>query len=155
MIWLKREIFIILSFLLLVFSSCSESKPNAIEKLEIKENSKKELIRSFFAHLQNWNNQSYTLIDSIGQQISQMDSTLRFLPFNNSYEKNTFIFTSPNIHSLAVFEESEFLAQSQPIVHSFYKIWRKKINGLQLLDLSIEPHPTLEWIFAIRLRSQE
>ena len=154
MVWLKKEILFILSAVLLTFTSCN-SVQNKSENEEVETISKEELVDLFFNQIQNWSDQSVDLIDSLGYQIEQNDSLLTFLPYLNDYEENSFIFTAKDKNAFQVFEESSFLSQSVVSQQSSYKVWRKNLNEFQILDLSIEPHPTLDWLFVIRLRSQE
>jgi hypothetical protein len=154
MAWLKKKILFILSAVLIVFASCENVRNKSAEKQ--KEGiSKEKLVNSFFSHIQNWSDQSVPLIDSLGNVISQMDSALSYLPYKNDYEKHAFLFTAKNKGAFKIFEESDLLSQSEAIQQSSYKVWRKELNNLKVLDFSIEPHPTLNWIFVIRLRSQE
>ncbi|HLV41717.1 MAG TPA: hypothetical protein VKY37_05520 [Brumimicrobium sp.] len=154
MAWLKKVTLFILSAVLITFTSCERARNKAeIEKSGII--SKEELIVRFFNKIQNWRTESVEAIDSLGYQISQLDSSLNFLPYLNDYDNGAFIFTSNNKGAFDIFENSSFLNKSIVSEQNNYKVWRKKLNNLQILDLSIEPHPTLDWIFVIRLRSQE
>ncbi|PWH81367.1 hypothetical protein [Brumimicrobium oceani] len=154
MVWLKKVIFFILSAVLIALSSC-ESNPSKSELEEEKVITKDELISSFFSQIQNWSSKNMTTIDSLGFKISALDSTLTFLPSTNEYEPGGFLFTAKNKSAFKDFEENTFLSEQEAISKSNYKIWRKKIKNLQILDLSIEPHPVLGWLFVIRKRGQE
>lgn len=154
MTWSKRVTLCILSVFFITLISCesTRNKPEAAKEEII---TKEDLVSDLFKHVQNWNDLSIPLIDSIGFQISQMDSTLTFLPYSNEYEPKSFVFQAAEKEAFRAFEESDFLSQSKVIKHSTYKVWRKELNELQILDLSIEPHPTLNWVFIVRLRGQE
>jgi len=154
MVWLKKVILFILSVLFITLISCDSfrSKSESPQKEKISE---KELVDLFLKETQNWSVQSIPLIDSIGFKISAIDSFLTFLPYANDYEQNSFVFIAKKKNAFHFFEESDFLFQSKFYKQSSYKVWRQEINNLKVLDFSIEPHPTLDWLFVIRLRSQE
>lgn len=154
MVWLKKEILFILSIVSIAFTSC-ENISNSNKEIRDPKITKEKLVSVFFSEIQNWNDESIEIIDSLGGQISKIDSSLTFLPYQNEYESRSFIFTTKDIDAFQVFEESTFLNQTTASQQSSYKVWRKKLNELQILDISIEPHPTLDWIFVIRLRGQE
>lgn len=153
MVWLKKVTLFILSSIFILLTSCESIR----SKTEIEEESisKEELITSFFNEIQNWSDHSIQIIDSLGHEISKMDSTLTFLPYSNEYEKKSFVFTSKDRNAFTPFEESKFLSQSTSSQQSSYIVWRKKLNNLQILDFSIEPHPVLGWLFVVRKRGQE
>ncbi|WP_107039673.1 hypothetical protein [Brumimicrobium mesophilum] len=156
MVWLKKVILYILSAFLLVFTSCdvAGNKPE-VSKDEDKTNSKEDLVKLFLNQIQNWNSDSIQKIDSIGYEIILLDSALSYHSYENDYQPNSFMFSSNERNSFQVFEENEFLKLTQPIQQSTYKVWRKNLKNLKILDLSIEPHPTLGWLFIARLRGQE
>ncbi|RYM35113.1 hypothetical protein ERX46_06975 [Brumimicrobium glaciale] len=154
MVWLKKVTLFILSALFIALTSC-ESVRSKSEIEQEKAISKEDLISSFFIQIQNWNNQSIPIIDSLGFEISKMDSSLTFLPYSNDYEPSAFGFTAKNKSDFKAFEESTYLSQDESTQIATYKVWRKKLNDLEILDLSIEPHPTLNWLFLVRLRGQE
>ena len=154
MIWLKKVTLFILSALIIALASC-ESIRSKSEIEQEKAISKKELISSFFIQIENWSEHSITIIDSLGFEISQRDSMLTFMPYSNDYEPKTFIFAAKKENAFKPFEESSFLSDSKVTVQTNYMVWRKRIKNLQILDLSIEPHPTLNWLFVVRLRGQE
>ncbi|HLW30039.1 MAG TPA: hypothetical protein VKX29_04215 [Brumimicrobium sp.] len=154
MAWLKRGILFILSLITIVFLSC-ENTINISKNEQSKVVSKEELVQTFFSKVQSWSKELIPRIDSLGIEIGQSDSILTFYPFINDYEPNSFIFSAKDKSSFYIFEQSEFLKQSEVAQQSSYKVWRKKLNELQILDFSIEPHPTLGWLFVTRLRGQE
>lgn len=154
MVWLKKEILFILSVALTALSSCDNTS-NKAEKEQVNGFSKQELISLFFSQIQNWSEEVIPLIDSLGNEISLIDSTLTFLPYKNDYEPKSFLFTAKDKSAFLDFEENEFLNETLASAQSSYKVWRKNINDQQILDLSIEPHPTLYWLFVVRLRGQE
>lgn len=151
--WLKKVTLFILSALLLIFSSCESVHNKSGNNQE--EISKEDLINNLFNSLQTWNESSIPLIDSIGFEISKMDSSLSFLPYLNEYEKHSFVFVAKDRNELKSFEESSFLSDEIEIEKSGYSVWRKKTNEVELLDISIEPHPSLGWLLVIRKRGQE
>ncbi|SRR5690554_763160 len=154
MIWLKKVTLFILSLLFITLTSCESIRSKSeIPQEEIL--SQEDLIAHFFIQIQHWSNLSIPIIDSLGFQISEMDTSLTFLPYSNDYENKSFLFATKNKSAFSAFEESTFLSESKPIKHSSYKVWRKNLNNLQVLDISIEPHPTLEWVFVVRERGQE
>lgn len=154
MVWLKKEILFILSTILITLSSCGGQEKLQDQKEERK-STKEELISAFFEQIQSWNKNNISVIDSIGNEISRLDSSLSFLPLKNDYEPRSFVFTTNDKQNFLPFEESDYLINSDFSQQSSYKVWRKQLNELQILDLSIEPHPTLNWLFVIRLRGQE
>lgn len=154
MVWLKKVTLFILSAIIILLTSC-ESARSKSEVEQEEATTKENFISSFFIQIQNWNDQSISTIDSLGFKISEIDSSLTFLPYSNEYENKSFVFTSRDKNAFLAFEESNFLSQSKPIQQLDYKVWRKKLNELQILDFSIEPHPVLGWLFVVRKRGQE
>lgn len=156
MVWLKKVTFIILSAVLVLLSSCENVKTKVdIDTDEIKEITLEDLVEDFFIQIQQWNIENSAKIDSLGHEISQFDSTLTFYPLDNHLEVNSFVFSAKQKEFFKVFEKSEFLSENLPIQNSDYRVWRKKLNNRQVLDLSIEPHPVLGWLFVVRKRGQE
>ena len=150
MIWLKKVILFILSALFMVLTSCEGIHSKKESKL--KTDSIDDLIDDLFKEVQNWDEHTVKYIDSLGFEISQLDSLITFIPYENECENNSFIFIAKNRKAFRSFNQNRFLTKSE---NSSYFVWRKKINDLKILDLSIEPHPTLNWLFLIRLRAQE
>src|SRR5690554_2368905 len=146
--WMKATLCILSGFLLF---SCGEKKQK--KDVPLKE-TKTDKIDQFFETIKHWDKDSVKSINEIGMEISEMDSTLTFLPFSNDYEPNAFIFNSQSQENFKDFENNELLSHGGKSF-SEYKVWRKEINNQKLLDISIEPHPTLKWIFVVRLRGQE
>lgn len=158
MVWLKKEILFILSLLFLGLLSCKNkvenSKNEEIEEVVI-EVTITDKITLFFENLKTWNEENTVQINQLGKEISTFDSTLQFYPNTNTYDDNSFIFSSLKEENLTIFKNHPFLEEDEPHQFSSYKVWRKKVNNRKILDLSIEPHPTLNWIFVIRKREQE
>ena len=154
MIWLKKMILFIPSTFLIVLTSCN-SVDNKTDSEQGNTISKEELISELFSRIQTWNDQTISLIDSLGFEIDHIDSSLTFLPYSNEHENNSFIFIANDRKSFKPFEESSFLSENIKIQRKKYRVWRKHINNLQILDISIEPHPSLNWVLIIRFRDQE
>src|SRR5690554_3244380 len=93
MVWLKKEILFILSTILITLSSCGGQEKLQNQKEERK-STKEELISAFFEQIQSWNKNNISVIDSIGNEISRLDSSLSFLPLKNDYEPRSFVFTT-------------------------------------------------------------
>src|SRR5690554_3234161 len=79
MVWLKKEILFILSTILITLSSCGGQEKLQNQKEERKP-TKEELISAFFEQIQSWNKNNISVIDSLGNEISRLDSSLSFLP---------------------------------------------------------------------------
>lgn len=157
MLWLRRGISTILSLILLFFSSCSENRVkilgNQDEQVEISELD--QTIDSFFVAVQNeWDTENLSHIDSLGIRLSELSDSLSFFPFHNDYSDRSFIFSSKRKSNFDVFLDNEVL-NLETYGSAEYKVWRRKSEGLKVLDFSLEPHPVLTWVFTIRKRGQE
>ncbi|PKR81171.1 hypothetical protein CW751_06190 [Brumimicrobium salinarum] len=147
---MKATLFI-LSLLLVGLNSCSSD----IQENEIKhEEDLSTKINTFLNQLENWKASEVKYFNQLGKEISKADTLLTFFSFKNKYENNAFIFSAESPKAFNSFEESDLLKE-EIFTKQPYKVWRRKVNHLRILDLSIEPHPTLKWIFVIRLRNQE
>lgn len=155
MIWLKKEILFILSVLILGLSACKNDTNTENKFEEVTEISITHKITHFFNEIEKWNMDNVEQINQLGKEIIDFDSTLQFYPNNNDFDYDSFIFSSLHKENLNVFKNHPFLEHYKPYQYSNYKVWRKEINNKKLLDLSIEPHPVLHWIFVIRKRNQE
>lgn len=147
----KKVIFYTLSAITLFLTACN-NKP-LVEEKEVP--SQTELVSQFFSHFNEWSSNTVDKLDSLGIQIATKDSILEYHSFTNDYQKSTFIFSSKERSTLKVFEESNFLKKETPVKYDSYLTWRKNLDQRKILDCSIEPHPTLKWLFTIRLRGQE
>lgn len=157
MVWSMREIFIFLSISLL-FCSCNsiKSETNENNKSFSKTSIANEEARNeFFHQVINSSSNSIELIDSLGFEIARSSDSLSYIPYHNSYEDRAFVFYASDRTAFTVFERVPLLEKDKLLNDSLYSVFRKDRNGKKLLDISIEPHPVLKWVFVIRMRSQE
>lgn len=156
MFWLRKVILFILSAVFLTLVSCESVRTKTeIEPHIEKTISQEDLVEAFFTQIRDWNSENLYIIDSLGAEISQINSDLNFMSLGNEHEPNSFVFSAEEKEKFMAFETNEFLSQISPVQQSSYKVWRKKLNNREVLDLSIEPHPTLKWLFVVRKRGQE
>lgn len=154
---MKVKLFILSGFLVTLYACNNDTKGkinnNKIEEVEV--DIQAETINEFFTAIQIWDTNNEKSIEKLGQKITQLDTTLQFFPLQNSYEKGSFIFSTKKELNFNLLIENSFIHDSNPIQSNTYKVWRRKVNGKNILDISIEPHPTLSYIFVIRKRVQE
>lgn len=156
MAWLQKVILFILSTVFLFFISCESVRTKSeIDSVVEKPITQEDLVEEFFTQIRSWNSENIYAIDSLGAEISQMNSNLNFLAYGNEYEAHSFVFSANDKEKFKIFEENDFLVQDSPAKQNSYKVWRKKLNNREVLDVSIEPHPVLGWLFVVRKRGQE
>lgn len=150
----------ILFFLsLIALTGCSLNKGQAdkgkqlFEKKGSIQNKKvSHLVDTFFKALPQWN---ISNLNQYGKDIATKDTSLHFLPFINNVEKGAFVFYTVSRKEFEIFEKSTFLSETSPDCDESYCVWRKMIKNHKVLDISIEPHPTLGWVFIVRKRPQQ
>lgn len=153
--WWKKGIFYILSGLLL--TACGSSDTDKVHPQIEEEIQDLKVLHTekFIQFLADWKEENREALEESGEIIAKEDSLLVFHPFSNDYEENTLFFSSNQVENFDFILINEFFENISPAQHDDYKVWRLAIKNKRLLDVSVEPHPVLKWILAVRLRGQE
>lgn len=154
MAWSIRRTFIILSLSVFVFS-CKSVTDKAAKDIPTRSPVNEETIDSFFELVSDFNIDSIEVIDRIGYKIAEENDSLRYIPYRNNYEDRAFIFSSAKKTVFNTFQRVPLFEEDKLLNGVLYSVFRKDIHNKKRLDFSIEPHPTLKWIFVVRFRSQE
>jgi hypothetical protein len=147
--WLKRGTLFILS--ILFFLSCDQRPENENSKsFDVVQN-----IDSIFSLAHNWTEEVPPIPNQLLDSLESHLDSIRIHQFNESPEPNAITFSAKNKQQFDVFEKTATLQGLNKVSYQSYTVWRSVIENKEILEFSLQPHPTLSWTFTIRKRGQE
>lgn len=147
--WLKKGTLFFLSIIFL--NSCDPN--HNLEKPE-----KFNLVQhldSVFSLARNWSGDEPPIPNRLLDNINQNMDSVKVHYYNNNIEPQSILFTAPSKSSLLVVEQTPTLKSLNKVSYQTYDVWRSTIEEKEILEFSLQPHPTKKWVFSIRKRSQE
>ena len=147
--WSMKETLFFLSIFIL-FSCSSNRNSNKTHDFNVIKH-----LDSVFALAHDWSGSEppipANLLDSLN---IHMDS-IQIYHFNNDIEPRSILFTASEKSQLEILEQTPTLQRLNRVSYQSYDVWRSVIEGKQILEFSLQPHPVKKWVFSIRKRSQE
>jgi hypothetical protein len=147
--WSMKEILFFLSIIL--FVSCESNQ--TIDKPE--EFDLVKHLDSIFVLAHNWSGDEPPVPNELLDIINANMDSVEIYHFDNDIEPQSILFTAFKKSQLEFLEETPTLQRLNKVSYDSYDVWRSIIEGKQILEFSLQPHPTKKWTFSIRKRSQE
>jgi hypothetical protein len=147
--WLKRGTLFILS--ILFFLSCDQSQVNENSvTFDVVQN-----IDSVFSLAHSWTEKAPPIPNKLLDSLDNHLDSIKIHQFSDSPEPNAITFSAKNKQQFDVFEKTPTLQGLNKVSYQSYTVWRSVIENKEILEFSLQPHPTLYWTFTIRKRGQE
>jgi hypothetical protein len=142
----------ILFFLsVLFFLSCESNHDDKKPKsFDIVQN-----IDSVFSLAHEWSGKTPPISEELLDSLDFHLDSIKIYHFNNSIEPKTIIFSAQKKSQLEILEQTSTLKNLNKVSYESYTVWRSVIENKEILEFSLQPHPTLYWTFTIRRRGQE
>ncbi|MDX1651514.1 MAG: hypothetical protein R3277_03415 [Brumimicrobium sp.] len=147
---LTKEILYFLSISVFLFNCSGERSETGPEVPD-----RSQLIDSVFYLAENWTDRGSPFEDILLKEISEHFSGIKGYNLGNEIDPSAIVFTARSKDELSPFLKAEQLQKLSPYDFKSYKVWRSEVNGEELIEYSLQPHPTEKWIFSIRKRKQE
>lgn len=147
--WLKKGTLFFLS--ILFFLSCKQNQESQNSKpFDIVQN-----IDSVFSLAHEWSEETPPIPNQLLDSLAIHLDSIKIHRLKNSPEPNTITFSADSKSQFNVFEKTPTLKGLNKVSYDSYTVWRSVIQNKEILEFSLQPHPTLFWTFTIRKRSQE
>lgn len=147
--WSMRGTLFFLSISL--FLSCESNKDkHSSNAFDIVKN-----LDSVFSLAHKWSGEIPPIPSELLDSIDFHLDSIKIHPIDNSIEPNTIIFSAESKNQFDIFEKTATLNKLNKVSYESYTVWRSVIENKEILEFSLQPHPTLSWTFTIRRRGQE
>lgn len=147
--WLKRVTLFFLSFF--IFLSCKQSQEGKkMESYDLIGH-----IDSVFSLAHRWTDETPPISDKLLDSLDSHLDKITIHKFKNTIDPNTIAFSAKSKDEFEIFEKTQTLKKLNKVSYDSYTVWRSVIANKEILEFSIQPHPTLIWTFTIRKRGQE
>lgn len=147
--WSMRGTLFFLS--LIFFLSCeSNQDKNNSNTFDLVQN-----VDSVFSLAHKWSGKKPPIPNKLLDSLDLYLDSISIHPLDNSIEPNTIIFSANSKSQFDIFEKTPTLSKLNKVSYESYTVWRSVIENKEILEFSLQPHPTLSWTFTIRRRGQE
>lgn len=147
--WLTKVTLFSLS--ILFFLSCEQRQGNQTSKsFDVVKN-----MDSVFSLAHNWTEEAPPIPEKLMDSLQKHLDSIQVYQFDNSPEPNSIVFSAKNKNQFEIFEKTPTLQKLNKVSYDSYTVWRSVIENKEILEFSLQPHPTLSWTFTIRKRGQE
>lgn len=147
--WLKRVTLFFLS--ILFFLSCKQSQENQNStSFDLTKN-----IDSVFSLAHRWTHKTPPIPSDLLDSLDAHLDKITIHKFKNTINPNTITFSAKSKDAFDIFEQTRTLKRLNKVSYDSYVVWRSVIANKEILEFSLQPHPTLNWTFTIRKRGQE
>lgn len=147
--WLKKGILFILSIFLCLSCNQHEEKQDSTA-FDIVQN-----IDSVFSLAHEWTDEDPPIPTQLLDSLNRNLDSIEIHAFNYSAEPNAITFSAKDKSHFEIFEKTPTLKRLNKVSYQSYTVWRSLIKNKEILEFSLQPHPTLSWTFTIRRRGQE
>lgn len=134
-----------------LFVGCNSDQSN----IKLKEFDVVQHIDSVFSLAHNWTEKAPPIPDELLDSLNLHLDSITIYNYGNSIEPNSIIFSALEKSQLEKLEQTPTIQKLNKVSYQSYDVWRSVIEGKQILEFSLQPHPTLSWTFIIRRRGQE
>lgn len=147
--WSKKGILFFLSFFILVSCSSNEdsSKVQAFDVIKH--------LDSVFVLAHQWSESEPPIPRDLLDSLDLYMDSVEVYYIGNDIEPKSILFTASKKSQLGFLEKTPTLQRLNKVSYQSYEVWRSVIEGKEILEFSLQPHPVKKWMFSIRKRSQE